>query len=113
MGQVICRLEDLAELQCLEFSLQMENGTEPVAAFVLRMGDEVRAYHNRCPHTGAPLNWTPEQFLSFDQTLIQCDIHGALFRLEDGRCVHGPCAGRSLQSVPITIEAGVVSTKVK
>lgn len=113
MAQVICRLDELAELQCREFALQLGDGAESVPAFVLRLGDGVVAYRNRCPHTGAPLNWTPDRFLSFDHTFIQCDIHGALFRLQDGLCVHGPCNGRALQYLPTSIEAGVISVKIQ
>ncbi len=109
MGEVICTLDELADKQCLEFEL-MEEG-QSVAAFVLRLGDKAVAYRNHCPHTGAPLNWNPDEFLSYEKTFIQCAIHGALFRLDDGLCLHGPCNGQSLQPVAITIQAGVISIK--
>jgi nitrite reductase/ring-hydroxylating ferredoxin subunit len=78
---------------------------------VLRLGDEVVAYRNRCPHTGAPLNWSPGDFLSVERDFIQCAIHWALFRLHDGFCVHGPCSGKSLFSIVTTLGVGVVSVK--
>ena len=111
MGEPICRLDELADLECREFESQQ--GEERIPAFLLRLGDRVVAYRNHCPHTGAPLNWTPNQFLSYEQAFIQCAIHGALFRLEDGYCLHGPCNGKSLQAIELEIEAGVVSTKVQ
>ena len=110
-GGVICRLDELDDLQCREFEFQQ--GGERVDAFLLRIGDEVVAYRNRCPHTGAPLNWSPDIFLSVERDFIQCAIHGALFRLSDGFCLHGPCNGQSLQSVALSVEAGVVSIKGK
>jgi nitrite reductase/ring-hydroxylating ferredoxin subunit len=110
MGEVICQLHELADRQCREFELQLE-GAEPIPAFVLRLGEEVVAYRNHCPHTGAPLNWNPDEFLSYDRAHIQCAIHGALFRLEDGYCLHGPCNGKSLHAVALRVEAGVISTK--
>jgi nitrite reductase/ring-hydroxylating ferredoxin subunit len=112
-GQRICRLAELAEQSCREFELQLQQGEETVPAFVLRLGDEVVAYRNRCPHTGATLNWMPDDFLSTERDFIQCAIHGALFRPRDGFCLYGPCAGRSLQPVSIIIEVGVISTKAE
>jgi nitrite reductase/ring-hydroxylating ferredoxin subunit len=109
VAEVICRFDELEDLQCREF--RFRQGEEKVEAFLLRIGDEVVAYRNNCPHTGAPLNWKPDDFLSFNRDFIECAIHGALFRLNDGYCLHGPCNGRSLQSVPICIEAGVISIK--
>lgn len=111
MSQVICQLDELVDSPCREFELQL--GEETVPAFVVRMGDEVTAYRNHCPHTGAPLNWMPDDFLSVEGDLIQCAIHGALFRPQDGLCLHGPCNGQSLKLVPITLLAGVISTKTE
>lgn len=106
MGQQLCRLDELADRQCREFEFQLQG--ETVSAFVLRLGEEVVAYRNHCPHTGAPLNWMPDEFLSVEKEFIQCAIHGALFRPDDGLCLHGPCNGESLQSVALSVEAGVV-----
>ncbi len=111
MDQDICRFDELGDRQCREFELQQ--GEDKVPAFVLRLGDEVVAYRNRCPHTGAPLNWNPDDFLNVERDFIQCAIHGALFRLSDGYCLHGPCNGKSLQPLLVTIQAGVISTKVE
>jgi len=66
-------------------------------------GDRAYAYRNRCPHTGAPLDWQPHQFLDERGELIQCAIHGALFAIETGLCLRGPCAGRSLQALPVQL----------
>jgi nitrite reductase/ring-hydroxylating ferredoxin subunit len=109
MSQVICHINELVDPPCREFALQQ--GEEALPAFVVRVGDEVVAYRNRCPHTGAPLNWNPDDFLSLERDFIQCAIHGALFRLLDGFCVHGPCSGRSLLPVRVTLNAGVISIK--
>ena len=73
---------------------------------VLRQGDRAYAYVNRCPHIGVQLNWMPDQFMSLDQQWLQCSMHGAQFRLHDGLCIYGPCLGRSLESLALTIEDG-------
>lgn len=76
---------------------------------LLRRGDNVFAYENSCPHTGVTLNWQPDEFMSFDGLYIQCAMHGALFRINDGYCVYGPCAGQALRRVAVEICAGEVS----
>ena len=76
--------------------------------FVVRRGNQVFAYVNRCPHAGHPLNWLPDRFLTSDNALILCGSHGALFEIATGVCVEGPCAGRSLQQIAVREENGYV-----
>ncbi len=102
----ICALDDIADPGSREFVLP--GGEDGASGFVVRRGDVVRAYRNRCPHTGVSLNWVPDQFLDPEGSLIQCATHGALFRPEDGRCVRGPCRGRTLEALPVTVENGAV-----
>ena len=97
---ILCRLGELAEPGSKGFSL----GPALREIFVVRRGGEVRAYENACPHTGSPLDWVPDQFLSYDRKHILCATHGALFRVVDGHCIHGPCTGKSLVSVAIRLE---------
>lgn len=75
---------------------------------VVRRGDTVRGYRNICPHAGTPLDWTPDRFMSLDGRYLQCATHGALFQVEDGRCVGGPCRGKSLAAIPVTVTDGMV-----
>ena len=39
-------------------------------------------------------------FLDSSASLIQCATHGALFLIESGECIAGPCAGQSLKALP-------------
>ena len=66
----------------------------------VRRNGQVYAYKNRCPHRGVPLEWVPDQFLDHSGSLIQCSTHGALFLIESGECIAGPCAGQSLTALP-------------
>lgn len=77
----------------------------------IRRGGDVFVYVNACPHTGMPLDFRPGQFLNADRTLIQCSTHGAEFRIDDGYCVSGPCAGDSLKAVKTEIRGGRVYLK--
>lgn len=103
-GTRLCRLDEIADGAARGFELGQ--GTERLDLFVHRRGAEVIAYVNECPHAGAPLDLLPDQFLSSDGRHFLCHTHGALFRIEDGMCVSGPCHGRSLTPVVIRIENG-------
>lgn len=70
---------------------------------VVRVGTRAHAYRNQCPHTGAPLNWLPDQFFDIDGKLLQCSLHMALFELDSGHCIYGPCHGQSLPTVPVQV----------
>jgi nitrite reductase/ring-hydroxylating ferredoxin subunit len=79
-----------------------------VRLFVVRKEGVLAAYRNRCPHTGAPLEWLPDQFLDLENSFIECALHGALFRPEDGYCLRGPCVGASLESLELEVVDGRV-----
>jgi nitrite reductase/ring-hydroxylating ferredoxin subunit len=55
---------------------------------------------------GTPLDWKPDDFMSEDGDHIMCHTHGALFEIEDGFCVAGPCAGDNLQPVAVGLDDG-------
>ncbi|MEA1029843.1 Rieske (2Fe-2S) protein [Pseudomonas sp. N-137] len=65
----------------------------------VRRAGQVYVYLNRCPHRGVPLEWRPDEFLDPSASLIQCATHGALFLIESGECVAGPCAGQFLAAL--------------
>ncbi|WP_347902055.1 Rieske 2Fe-2S domain-containing protein [Pseudomonas purpurea] len=67
--------------------------------FAVRREGQVYVYVNRCPHRGVGLEWQPDQFLDPSASLIQCATHGALFLIESGECVAGPCAGQFLNAL--------------
>lgn len=98
----LCRLDEIPDGAARGFELG--EGTERRDLFVLRRGDRLFAFRNECPHAGSPLDLMPDQFLSADRRHLQCHTHGALFRIEDGKCVAGPCLGRALTPVAVRIE---------
>jgi nitrite reductase/ring-hydroxylating ferredoxin subunit len=106
LERVICPLHELADPRAKGFT--MGGGDWPLRGFVVRRGDTVRAYVNHCPHAGFPLNWQPDQFLAPDTPLILCVMHGALFEMESGVCVSGPCAGRALRPLSVRVNRGYV-----
>ncbi len=98
---LLCRLEDVPDGASRGVDVELEDGTRRV--FVVRRGDAVLAYQNRCPHTGSPLDWVPDQFLDREGRYVVCATHGARFRIDDGHCISGPCAGDALRAVPVEV----------
>lgn len=89
----LCAPDELPEAQSRGFHV------EDMQLFAVRKGGEVFVYHNRCPHRGVALEWQADQFLDPSASLIQCARHGALFLIESGECVAGPCEGDTLRPV--------------
>lgn len=96
----LCRLDDLVTGQSKGITIHPTSRYADILIVRTQSG-AVFAYHNRCPHTGAPMEWEPDRFLDYTSTIIQCGIHGALFRIEDGYCVSGPCVRQSLQPIKL------------
>ncbi len=111
MPVLLCGLEDIPDGESRAFSVG--EGDWPLRGFIVRRGERVFAYENRCPHAGHALNMRPHEFLTPDGTLIQCRSHGALFAIETGECVAGPCAGRTLRAVPSSVDDSYVHLDVR
>jgi nitrite reductase/ring-hydroxylating ferredoxin subunit len=78
----------------------------PFGGFVVgRVGGRWRAYLNECRHRALPLDLGAPSPMSDDGTHLLCHQHGALYRLDDGLCVVGPCAGERLTPVAVTEDA--------
>ena len=66
-----------------------------------RVGGAWRAYRNECRHRALPLDLGGPSPMSDDGRYLLCHQHGALYRLDDGRCIAGPCAGENLAALTI------------
>lgn len=104
--KAICSIKDLAEKECKEFDYL--DGDQRASAFIVKFRNRVYAYRNRCPHTGAELNWLDHQFFDTYRTHLQCSIHAALFRIDDGFCLRGPCIGESLEAISIFVDGDLI-----
>ncbi len=105
-GTLLCGLAELPEGGGKGLWLGGEEERQGI--FLLRRGAVVFAYRNSCPHRGIVLDWKPDQFLDASGQHILCAMHGALFRIDDGLCVSGPCVGDSLEAVGIEIRDGAI-----
>jgi nitrite reductase/ring-hydroxylating ferredoxin subunit len=103
---VVGQLDELDDPGCREF--RIGDGDWPFKGFVVRRGDEVFAYQNYCMHVGHPLNWQPDRFLTENGDLIVCASHGALYEIDSGVCVSGPCPGKTLRAVDVEVRGGSI-----
>lgn len=101
-------LELIADGEARNYVLQI--GQNRFHGFVVRRGEAVFGYADRCPHAGLPLAQQLDQYLSPDGGLIACSWHGAVFAVETGTCVGGPCVGARLTPWPVEVHEGRVVT---
>lgn len=96
--QLLCQLTDLDKTSSKGIDLEGRH------LFAVRQHEQVYVYENSCPHLGIQLEWQPDQFLNMDNNLIQCAMHGALFVIDSGNCIAGPCSGQKLKAVDFVIK---------
>lgn len=106
-GTRLCALADIPDPGAKGFDFR--DGDERFAGFVVRKDGGLFGYVDSCPHAGWPLAML-DRYLTREKDLLLCSGHGALFRIEDGCCVMGPCAGEHLAPWPVRIEGGDVVT---
>ena len=99
-------LDLIADGAARGFVLEMRAGR--FHGFVVRRGQDVRGYVDRCPHMGLPLAQVLDDYVQGES--IVCSWHGAVFAVEDGRCLGGPCAGGRLSPWPVALEDGTIVT---
>ncbi|HTK34040.1 MAG TPA: Rieske (2Fe-2S) protein [Caulobacteraceae bacterium] len=107
-GVRLCLLESLQDGHARNFVLEI--GDRRFHGFVVRTGETVHGYVDRCPHMGLPLAQRLDDYMAPSGDLIACSWHGALFRIDDGRCVGGPCVGAHLSPWPVRVRDGMVET---
>ena len=105
-GVTLGAIDLIADGAARNFVLQLRAGR--FHGFVVRRGHDVIGYVDRCPHMGLPLAQKLDDYVMAGH--IACSWHGALFDVESGACVGGPCQGAALTPWPVRVEAGAILT---
>ncbi len=100
MEITLCQLADIPDPGAKGFVL------DQTRLFAVRKDGTCFVYLNRCPHLGIPLEWDEDGFLDTEQAFIRCSTHGALFQIDNGYCVLGPCRGENLWEIPCRVRQG-------
>ncbi len=102
----ICDLNQIPDGESIGLTVEIAGNAKML--ILVRKADKAFAYVNSCPHIGAPLDLQPGKFLSHDKKNIVCSTHGALFEIDTGHCIFGPCKDDHLDALPIQIVNGEV-----
>ena len=104
---VICSSDDLA-VGGLGVCFEVADENDIWPAFVVRHAQGVAAYINRCAHLALELDWDRGHFFDLNQRDLICATHGALYRVDTGECVGGPCNGTGLEALKVVERGGTV-----
>lgn len=99
---MLCHLADLPDGAARGFAVA---GLR-CKVIVVRQGARVHGWRDLCPHYagGTPMAWKRDAYLNGAGTHIACAAHGALFEIDTGVCVQGPCLGQRLTRVPLVVD---------
>jgi nitrite reductase/ring-hydroxylating ferredoxin subunit len=97
----LCALTNIPDPGSAGFEIKV--GDHTMRLMVIRQGAEAHIYENSCPHRRLPLDFKPGQFLDAEHKFILCTNHIALFQIENGTCIEGPCKGASLNKFNATV----------
>ena len=98
----ILRLPEVDQLEAgSPLIVDYPDGAPPWRSIILvrTPAGELRAFWNVCKHLPVPLD-SGAGHLPAGERLV-CLTHGASFRLDDGRCMAGPCEGAKLDALPV------------
>jgi nitrite reductase/ring-hydroxylating ferredoxin subunit len=98
----LCRLADIPDGGARGFAVEGPDLAQRIV--VARLGKRIFGYVNLCPHALSRLDSEIGQFFEYDDSShLFCDSHAALFRVEDGVCIEGPCEGQALTPAAIKL----------
>lgn len=100
MSEKIAMTEEIEERKARSFDTMTGD-----TIFITQRDGAFYAYQNVCPHLQTELEFLENQFLDRDGEYIECSTHGALFEVETGICIQGPCQGDKLEKVNITVHS--------
>ncbi|MEX2450616.1 MAG: Rieske (2Fe-2S) protein [Rhodospirillales bacterium] len=100
----LCALKDIPDGKAKGFCVEGPKLAQRL--FVIRRGARAIGYVDVCPHNLSRLDPLDNAFLTDDGEHICCYIHYALFEIDTGKCIDGPCFGDCLTPCPIKVEGG-------
>ena len=109
---VICTADSIERSGAKAFSLSRINEageSRPFSIVVIRThADDYLGYVNSCPHQGIWLNFGDGDFFTRDRAFLKCGRHGAVFEIDTGLCIDGPCKDKSLEPLALAVVDGEV-----
>ena len=104
---------DISELEQGQTTIfHFERDGEALQGFVVRHDGAYYAYVNRCAHVTYSLDVGDGQVMDREGKFILCWAHGARYLPESGDCFMGPAVGRSLESLPLTLDGSTAEVTI-
>ena len=103
---LLARMEELPPGTTKKFTFDA-NGRK-TEAFLANFQGELVAFVNRCVHLPITLDLDDNDFFTCDGNLFVCKTHGSVYDPRAGKCVGGPGQGKSLERLPLVVDAGVI-----
>jgi nitrite reductase/ring-hydroxylating ferredoxin subunit len=94
--------KDIPESGIRRFQFQHHGKT--CEGIVVRRLGAYFAYLNECRHVPVSLDLSGGDFFSHDRQNLECSSHGALYEIETGLCIAGPCQGDRLVALDVQEE---------
>ncbi|OYT90326.1 MAG: hypothetical protein CFE43_18915 [Burkholderiales bacterium PBB3] len=105
-GSPVGALQAFADGQATMVELAAAQPDSPAfKLLVLRNGDAVHAFANRCAHFGVPLAARQAQLIHQPLKSLTCNVHYARYAWATGACEAGECDGDALSPVPLVQDA--------
>ena len=98
----LCHSDDVGEGQARGYVVAPGSRRKVI---LTRRHGRLFGWLDACPHYpgGTPMAWRSDAYLNGEGTHLACHSHGALFDLETGECVLGPCLGQGLKRVELMV----------
>ena len=103
---LLARVEELPPGTTKKFTFDA-NGRK-TEAFLANFRGELVAFVNRCVHLPITLDLDDNDFFTCDGNQFVCKTHGSVYDPRAGKCVGGPGQGKSLERLPLVVDAGVI-----
>lgn len=85
-----------------------KRGDSEISGFVVKKEGKYYAYRNVCRHLPIALDIGDSGVFTHDNKYLQCHLHGAVYEIETGLCIGGPCEGASLGTLPFAEEEDAI-----
>jgi nitrite reductase/ring-hydroxylating ferredoxin subunit len=96
---IVFKSEFKQQPSTVKFTYELKNIKH--TGFVVLNDGSYNAYKNQCMHLPVELDWQDNNFLDEEGKFIICATHGAIYNLEEGYCVSGPCQGMKLKAMAV------------
>lgn len=101
-GDVVAPFDSIPNDGALLVTLSLTS--HPYKIILLRSGETVLGYLNRCAHFGVPLASKVEHLYIKPNESLACSVHSARYRWTDGLCIRGDCEGEYLLKIPVMVK---------